>query len=849
LTAREAAGLMGVHERTIRRAIARGELPATKRGGMFRIAWDDLARHRAIRPARSPGPHPGQPAVPLAQRARDPSGEIRPRPPILGREREIAAILALIRREDVPLVTLTGPGGIGKTRLARDIVARAGPVVPDGAWFVDLTPLRDPALVPAAIAQAFGVRDTGDGTVGERLAAVVGARQILLVLDNCEQVVDATPDIGALLDACPRLTVLATSRVPLRLSMEQLFPVPPLPVPGRDRPRDPATVGESPAVMLFCRKARAVRPGFELTDGNAAAVAGICARLDGLPLAIELAAARSSVLSPEALFGRLDQALPLLTDGPHDAPPRLRSMREAIAWSYDLLDANEQTVFRHLAVFAGGFTAEGAGVVAFPSGHPPAEVLATLTSLVERSLVTVTGEPEGQPRFGMLETIREFGMAELERHGELADAEQGRARWLLELTRWSDNSWDSYRNLRWTRQLEPEHDNLRATLAFLMETDDRETYVRLASQLGKYWFASNRWEEGSTMLRPAQAWSVGQRTPERLRLLVGSGQIWLWRGDETSAIEFLEEALGFGADMPDEIRFACQMGLAIAAMIRGEHDRATQWHTRTLALLDAMDDADPRAIAEARSVIWANQGFVELGRDAIDRAEALATAALATQRELGLESTLCVALSLAAQVAIAKGNPGVAIQRLRESLRLGLQYRDLQTIAGVFTVFANLHLEAGHPDRAARLLGAVDHLRTMLGGYPADRLPVLAELTDSVRSSLGDQAFTVEWDIGCQLPIEDAIAFASAVEAPPPLASHRNPWGITRRELDVLCLMAEGHTDQEIADALYVSRRTVNNHVSHLLAKLDAPNRRKAIVRAEAEQMLSSCTVRRNRRP
>ena len=361
-SALEAALILGVSERTIRRAIARGELVATKRGGLYRIAQEALTlyQQRQVRSSSTVGAS-NEMATPTAL-----TSPFIPRPltSFVGRAFEMAAVMALLERGDVRLLTLTGPGGVGKTRLSGEIISRMQGTFRDGVWFVPLAGLRSPDLVLPSIALALGLRETGGQSLERRLRDYLRIRHVLLVVDNFEHVLPASVQIGELLQACPNLTVFVTSRAPLRLQGEQEFPVPALAIPEPDTRLELARLAEVDAVALFAQRARAAQPDFELTPDNAAEVLSICRRVDGLPLAIELAAARIGLFSPASLLARMERRLPLLSGGTRDQPERLRTMYDAIAWSYDLLTAEEQALFRRLAVFVDGVTIEAAEAMA-----------------------------------------------------------------------------------------------------------------------------------------------------------------------------------------------------------------------------------------------------------------------------------------------------------------------------------------------------------------------------------------------------------------------------------------------------------------------------------------------------
>jgi non-specific serine/threonine protein kinase len=682
---------------------------------------------------------------------------------LIGRDAEAAEITALIHA-GARLLTLTGPGGVGKTALALRVAADLEPTFGHGAVFVPLATIRDPELVAPTLARTVGVGERGVGPLTARLRESLRDRHLLLVLDNLEHVLAAAPVITDLLSWCPHLVILTTSRVSLRLSGEQLVPVPPLEVPDPDRlpPRD--ELAAFAAVRLYVARARAIDPAFKLTDANAGAVAAICHRLDGLPLALELAAAQSAVLTPAALLPLMARRLPLLSGGRRDAPARQRTLRDAIAWSYDLLSPDEKCLFRALAVFVGGVTLEAATEIATAGSERRDDAYACLSTLVDHSLLRLAQGPGGAPRYLTLETIREFALERLDEAGETAAARNTHAAWFAGL----DDRLDPNRIASGERfddrllQIEADTANYRAALAHLAAIKDAAGVLRLAGALAAFWHHRGHLREARQWLEWALARTEDADPGWRGRAIAGLSLITWSQGDAESAAALAEDAHAIAEAIDDhELRALAVHMRGLNHLARGQLDRAEDLMLEALRLERAIGIPGYGAMALANLAgIAHQQGDLTTGARRAEEALAMFT-------EVGHASGAAMALCTLASLAADRGDDREALSGYQDALRQWASIGERWAITGAFRGIAALAAAHGHPEQAAILIGVIDARLDESGAGPwlSDR-PRYEWAASTAREALGNERFADLRHAGRALPFAAAVALGVATPLP-----------------------------------------------------------------------------------
>jgi predicted ATPase/DNA-binding NarL/FixJ family response regulator len=760
----------------------------------------------------------------------------------VGRDGELVAVSRMLADPQIRLVTLTGPPGIGKTRLAVACASEYAERSECDAVFVDLAPVRDPELVLVELAQAVGVEPRGGTDLTGQLAAALGHEERLVVLDNCEHLLGAAPDIGRLLTACPRLRVLATSRERLRLSAEQEFPVPPLAMPAPADVADLSSLAANPSVALLLDRARRTNPGFALTAANALLLARACVRLEGLPLAIELAAARLKVLTPGELVFRLSSRMEVLASATRDVPARQRALSSAIAWSYDLLDPGDRAFFRKLSVFAGSWTLADAGSVCAVNGG---DTLTMVESLLDKSLIRRLPGDEHTAEFSMLESLREFAAEQL---AASAEAEETRARHADHYAGLAEQFEASLglpgEQARWL-WAGRHYADLRAALDYCQGADQDASALWLATTLGWSHYTHGDLDRGQALVDavlplaaegydPA-AITGDARAEAQIGALTVAGVLAFATGEMGRAQGLLRSALERSEKRGDAGRaaMACAF-LGNVARADGEWNASADWHRRAETLY--------REEGRAQGVAWAQHDLGLLARDHGDLGSAaeLLRASLRGFRELDYPwATAWSAWGLGTTLS-AQGRLDEAGPLLAEALRIYTDVNDPRGIAQCLEALAHVASERAHFESAARLIGAAAALREQVAARQSESERARSSAVEQVISrALGVQDTDTLIHAGRTMPVPQAadLALAVASGVAPVDADRPDQVPLTPRERQVAALVASGRTNRQIGRALGISEKTAEVHLHHVMSKLDARSRAEVAAWAATHQL------------
>lgn len=862
------SGLMRLYALLGRKAEGLAQFERLKEALFTHLGAEPDAKTARLREEIVTGTFPWALAQPSVSSSEQPPGDARPNLPaprgnFVGREREILEVkreLAMTR-----LLTLTGPGGSGKTRLALEVARDLVGAYSDGVWLVELDPLSEEELVPQAVARALGLREQPGKPLDSALIDALREKETLLILDNCEHLIDAAARLAeALLSSCSHLHLLATSREALGVVGETRWSVPPLSVPGSEHPLTVGELERFESARLFADRASKRHPRFELTPENARAVAEICERLEGIPLAIELAAARIGVLSAEQISDRLGQSPKLLTKGERTADHRHSTLRATLDWSYELLGGHEQALFRRLSAFAGGFTLEAAESVGTGGSIDAGDVLELLSMLVDKSLVVAEESWETGARYRLLEPIRQYAREKLSVSGEGEAVGRRHAAFFLALAEEAEPELKGPRQARWLDRLETEHDNFRAALSWSLGRGV-DLGPRIACALRLFWYTRGYLSEGRTYLEAAARSDVAPATV-RAKALVGLGWIAEPQGDYERASAAYEESLKLYRECDDKKGVASALGdLGSLALDQGDYEQAGSLLEESLrlhrelesredvigvldglgVLASAKGDRDQsisffsealvlsRGLGNVRRTASSlgNLGITMLVHGDTEEATVLLEESLAQFRNIGDISNIAVGLVYSALAALTQGDHERARVLCKESLELLQKSENRQLIADCLEVLAAATAAQGRAQRAARLWGAAEALRAEIGVplQPEDS-KLLDPYLAAARLSLGENAWQTSLAEGRAMVPEQSVDYALSAEDPilPRRATHRwrgNVAALSPRGEEVAILVSRGLTNRQIASELSISEHTVATHITKILKRLGLNSR------------------------